>query len=73
MFSKNTSVSDQLFESLKNDPRTKDAVIEIAFSQGILTLTGTVKSEQTRMAIEEIAKKQPGVVTVMNEVKVKPQ
>ncbi len=73
MLSQNTGVTERLFELLKNDPRTKDAVIDIAFKQGIVTLTGTVKSELIRQATEEIAKDQPGVVTVINEIKVKPQ
>ncbi len=73
MVSQNTGVTERLFELLKNDPRTKDAVIDIAFNQGIVTLTGTVKSELIRQATEEIAKDQPGVVTVINEIKVKPQ
>jgi osmotically-inducible protein OsmY len=70
MLSQSIGLTDKLFEALKNDPRTKDAVVDIAFNQGIVTLSGTVKSHTTMNAVEEIAKKQPGVISVINEVKV---
>jgi osmotically-inducible protein OsmY len=55
---------------ISNDPRTKNAGIEVASNQGVVTLTGTVKSEAIREAAEDIARRQEGVVTVINELKV---
>jgi osmotically-inducible protein OsmY len=66
-----SSVSKQINDALLNDPRTKKSVIDVAFSQGMVTLTGTVKSVDVIKAAEEIARAQPDVLMVTNELKVK--
>ena len=66
-----TNVTDRVLGVLQNDPRTMDADIDVSFFQGTLTLTGTVKSEQARQAAEEIARNDPSVVNVVDELKVK--
>jgi osmotically-inducible protein OsmY len=71
MVSQSINVTERLYEALTNDPRTKDALIEIAFNQGVVTLGGSVKSPTILKAVEEIAKNQPGVISVINELKVK--
>lgn len=63
-------VGQQVTSALMDDPRTKEAVIEVSNDRGILTLIGTVDSEETRQAAEAIARQQPGVVSVVNELKV---
>ncbi len=70
MLSENTGVSDRVFDALKNDPRTKNTILDITFNQGIVTLTGEVKSEEIRRAVEDIAHNQPEVFTVINELKI---
>ena len=70
MVSPMTSATDRVTEALLNDPRTRDAGIEVACTQGVATLTGRVKSEAVREAAEEIARRQEGVITVINELKV---
>jgi osmotically-inducible protein OsmY len=57
--------------ALMDDPRTADAGIDAANDRGMITLTGTVDSEEARRAAEEIARDQVGVLTVVNELKVK--
>ena len=64
-------VVDRILNALTNDPRTKDAKIEVANERGIVTLNGTVAQENIRQAAEEIAKQQQGVITVIDEIKVK--
>lgn len=64
------SATERILEALQDDPRTKDALIEVAFGQGVATLTGTVKSEEVRLAAEEIVRSQPSVITVISELKV---
>jgi osmotically-inducible protein OsmY len=71
MVSQSIGVTDRFYEALKNDHRTKDAVVDITFNQGIATMTGTVKSNATWKAVEEIIKRQPEVMTVINEMKIK--
>jgi osmotically-inducible protein OsmY len=56
--------------ALLEDPRTGDAIIDVANDRGIVTLTGTVASEEIRQAAEEIARDNRGVITVVNELKV---
>ena len=66
----NTNIYERVSKSLLDDPRTSKAVIDIVTQQGMITLTGTVDSEEVRQAAEEIARNQPGVITVVNELKV---
>ncbi len=60
----------QISEAFANDPRTRKAVIDIGFNQGIVTLTGFVKTVAEVQAAEEIARAQDGVVSVINELRV---
>lgn len=65
------STTEEITERLQEDPRTQDADIEVSFNQGVVTLMGTAKSEEIRQAAEEIARSQPAVITVFNELKVR--
>ena len=56
--------------ALLEDDRTEDAIIEVTNERGIITLTGTVDSEETRQAAEEIARDDQSVISVVNELKV---
>ena len=67
----NTSITDRVSESLQNDPRTRDEMIDVSYLQGTLTLTGTVRSEAARQAAEQIAREDESVINVVNELKVK--
>ena len=57
-------------EALYQDKRTQKAVIEVGCNQGIVVLSGHVKSAAVIQAAEEIARSQPGVLSVVNELKV---
>ncbi len=63
-------VTRQVTEALMNDPRTKGSVIEVGNNHGIVILTGTVKSPAVSQAAEEISRSQPGVISVVNELKI---
>jgi osmotically-inducible protein OsmY len=60
----------QVTDALLDDPRTTDATIDVTNDRGIITLTGTVDSIEIRKAAEEVARRQEGVVTVINDLKV---
>lgn len=60
----------EIHTQLQNDPRTKGAQIDVSFNQSMVTLTGIVKSLEVRQAAEEIARQQPGVLSVVNELRV---
>ncbi len=64
------NVVKEIYDQFQHDPRTKGAVIDVGFNQGIVVLTGTVKSAAMAQAAEEIARQQPGVMSVINELKV---
>ena len=66
-----TDVAARVHEALMEDPRTRNAVVDVAFERGIATLTGTVASEEVRQAAEEVARQTSGVVTVVNELRLK--
>ena len=57
-------------KALVQDERTKEAAIEVINQNGILTLKGHVKNDKIRKAAENIAMQQPGVVSVINELKI---
>jgi len=65
-----SSITKQVAEALMNDPRTKGSIIEVGNNQGIVILTGTVKSPAVSQAAEEISRSQPGVISVVNELKI---
>lgn len=67
-----TAVAAQVTAALATDPRTELAVIEVINKQGIVTLKGQVDSPEVREAAEEIAAQQPGVISVINALEVKP-
>ena len=64
------TVTKQITDALMNDPRTKDIAIDVIYNQGMVILSGTVRSPEVAQAAEEIARAQPGVVIVTNELKV---
>jgi len=67
----NTDQMMQIAKALAADARTVDAVIEAINENGIITLAGTVKDASVKRAAEEIARSQPGVISVINALKLK--
>jgi osmotically-inducible protein OsmY len=59
--------------ALATDPRTRDAIMEVADERGTVTLIGVVRNLGTREAAEAVARAQPGVRSVINSLKVKAQ
>ena len=56
--------------ALQDEPLTRHCTIDVVNNQGAITLSGTVPSEEARLAAERVSKKQRGVVLVVNELKV---
>jgi osmotically-inducible protein OsmY len=59
-----------VISALADDPRTELAVIEVIENQGVVTLKGKVDSVEVMEAAEEIAAEQPGVIRVVNAMRV---
>jgi len=62
------SLETRVCTALAADPRTKQAVIEVIADRGVVTLQGQVEKAETRAAAAEIARQQPGVTVVHNEL-----
>jgi osmotically-inducible protein OsmY len=67
-----TAITSQVTTALLQDPRTEVAVIEVISERGVVTLKGKVDSKEIRDAAEEIARRQPGVIALMNVLEVEP-
>lgn len=67
-----SAIRARVTAALADDPTTEMAVIDVVSEQGLVTLKGQVDSVEIREAAEQIAEKQPGVVSVINELQVKP-
>lgn len=61
---------ETISRALVEDPRTQDVSIEVAYQNGIVTLSGPVRSLEISQWAEEIAREQPGVIIVINEIRV---
>lgn len=66
------AIRTRVLNELLTDARTNVAVIEVINEQGIVTLRGEVDSAEVRAVAEEIAASQPGVLSVVNALEVKP-
>lgn len=66
-----TSLSRRIETVLAQDPRTKNAVIDVIDEGGLITLAGEVNSAETRAVVADLVSKQPGVVSVVNNLRVR--
>lgn len=75
---KNTLIGDDqlaadLARELGQDPRTRDLPIGVYPKLGVVRLSGAVHTVQQKAAAEEIARKFPGVRSVINDLLVDPK
>lgn len=68
-----TAIESAILAALQKDKRTQGEKIDVAFQQGIATLTGRVTQPDARQAAEEIAGQQPNVTAVINEIVYQPE
>ncbi len=62
----------EVLRELKWDSRLSLAKIEVAVTDGVVTLTGIVTSYSRKLAAQEAAHRAAGVLDVCNEIEVKP-
>lgn len=67
------NVEDQLSGTLLSTDNIRQAILEIQDADGIITLRGTVESEQDRLTVETLVRRQDGVVDVINNLRVLPR
>ena len=65
-----SNLEELVSEVLLITDHISQAVIEIKHDDGIIMLKGTVESEQDRLAAEDLARQQEGVVDVINRLRV---
>jgi osmotically-inducible protein OsmY len=68
-----TQVKEEVIAKLRHDPRVRDFPIDVFDQNGVLVLQGTVPSETTSMLVEGLVREVDGVVSVLNELYVKPR
>jgi hypothetical protein len=56
--------------ALQKDSRMRDAAIDVVDEGGVVTLQGTVATDELRQVAEEIIKHKQGVIQVINELRV---
>ncbi len=71
LVSTDTSIVSHVTAALSRDHRTDVAIVGVLNERGVVTLKGQVDDPNTREAAEEIARRQPGVLDVINELEVK--
>ncbi len=54
------------------DPQTKDSNVTVTTKDGKVTLTGTASNQAAQQKLEQIARQEPGISTVDNEISVPP-
>ena len=67
---RHSELAQRITAALQDDPRMRDAAIDVGDESGIVTLTGSVPTEDMREAAEEIAQQEEGVVEVINELRI---
>lgn len=59
-----------VLEALEADERTRGEAIEVVDQQSVVTLKGSVSSDEARAAAAQIVEDQPGVEEVINDLRV---
>lgn len=73
MISKTTTqLKEEVEATLRREPKLKDFPIEVFDYNGVFILQGEVPSEAISMLVENLVRQVDGVVSVANELYVKP-
>jgi osmotically-inducible protein OsmY len=66
---KDDRIYDQVRQKLSGDADVGGAAIEVTVKDGVVTLSGRVRTEKAKGKAEKIAKKVKGVTSVVNQLK----
>jgi hyperosmotically inducible periplasmic protein len=66
------ALETRLGEVVNKEPDLKDDSIDFDVNNGVVTITGAVKSSAERDHVGDLARSQPGVKNVVNSLEVKP-
>jgi osmotically-inducible protein OsmY len=65
-----SNLAQQVLDAIQSDERTVDAPIDVIDNNGMITLTGWVRSNEDRDAATAIAESTPGVMSVITDIEV---
>jgi osmotically-inducible protein OsmY len=65
------NLRERVQKALTDDPRTREAAIEILNENGVITLSGIVPHNKTSEAAETIVRDVDGVVSVVNGIQIR--
>ncbi len=65
-------IYDEVRRKLADDTTVKGGALEVEVKEGVVTLSGKVKSEKQKNKAESLTKKVKGVTKVVNELVVEP-
>lgn len=68
-----TQVKEEIESMLRRDSRTRDFPIDVIDNNGIFILQGEVPSETMSRYVEDTVRGVDGVISVLNELYVKPR
>jgi BON domain len=66
------AIKKDIQDKVAADPDTKDSNVTVASKDGKVTLTGTAKNPAAQQKLEQIAKQEPGIASVDNQIAVPP-
>lgn len=70
ILSQEGELAAKISAELMDDKRTNETAIEVINEQSIITLIGDVRSQEAKVAAEEIAKGHSDVISVVNSLNV---
>jgi len=65
-------VRDRLSEMIDNDPTLKDRNVDFDVNNGVVTVTGEVRTAAEKQRVDEMVKAAPGVKDFANSLEIKP-
>ena len=68
-----TQLKEEVETKLRRDSRTRDLAIEVFDHNGVFIVQGEVPSETISMLVEDMVREVEGVMSVSNELYVKPK
>lgn len=63
---------ERVIAALLKDPDASASLIEVSHDHGVVTLSGTVLSQEARRATEELIRRQQGVQRIVNNLSIAP-
>jgi len=68
-----SEITARVIAALLSDPHAGASLIEVNHEHGVVTLSGTVLSEEARRMAEEVVRRQKGVRGIINNLCVAPR